>query len=276
MNISERLAVCSWSLQPEDPATLVAAMGRCRMGRTQLWLDPLREGGAWADGFAVLKDAGIEVISGMMTCEGEDYTTLGSIRETGGVVPDAVWPKNLANFEKNLDLAAAQGLGLVTFHAGFIPEEAGDPKRPILMDRMRQVANLCRDRSIRLGLETGQETAATLIELLDELATDNITVNFDPANMILYDKDEPIEALKQLMPYVGQCHAKDAIRTESPGEWGQEVAVGDGQVDWAAFFQVLESAGYDGDVVLEREAGEQRVADVLKGRSHILGVVGEE
>ncbi|MDX1565555.1 MAG: adenosylhomocysteinase, partial [Phycisphaeraceae bacterium] len=105
MNIKEHLAVCSWSLQPEGPADLIEAMGRCDMQRTQLWLDPLRDGGAWENAFQQLAESGIEVISGMMTCVGEDYSSLDSIRRTGGIVPDAHWETNRDHFVKNLDLA---------------------------------------------------------------------------------------------------------------------------------------------------------------------------
>ena len=173
----KRLGVCSWSLQAESAKGLVDLVAECELEAVQLWLDPVREESAWTDTFSRLRDAGIDVLSGMMTCIGEDYSSLEAIQKTGGVVPDESWEQNQANFAENLDLAAAEGVQLVTFHAGFIPEDASDPTRPKLMDRLRSVATMCGDRDLTLGLETGQEDANTLIELLDELAAPNVVVN---------------------------------------------------------------------------------------------------
>jgi sugar phosphate isomerase/epimerase len=98
--------------------------------------------------------------------------------------------------------------------------------------------------------------------LLRKLSRPNLGVNFDPANMILYDKGDPIEAVRVLGPLIRQVHIKDARRTKTPGTWGEEVAAGDGEVDWPAFFATLKALKYNGDFVIEREAGNQRVADI--------------
>ena len=135
-----------------------------------------------------------------MVTVGEDYTTMETIKETGGVVPDATWPENFKHFKDNIQVAKDMGLALVTFHAGFLPHEPSDPNFAKLMDRIRQIGELFGEHGIRLGFETGQETAETLKAFLDQLAMPNVGVNFDPANMILYDKGDPIEALKVLAP----------------------------------------------------------------------------
>jgi sugar phosphate isomerase/epimerase len=83
--------------------------------------------------------------------------------------------------------------------------------------------------------------------------------------MILYDMDEPIEALQKLVSHVRQVHVKDARRTRVKGQWGEEVVVGTGQVDWVAFVRILAEADYEGDYLLEREAGDDRVGDIAKG-----------
>jgi len=95
----------------------------------------------------------------------------------------------------------------------------------------------------------------------------NVGVNFDPANMILYDKGDPIEALKVLAPYLKQCHIKDANRTKETGTWGEEVTAGTGQVDWDGFFKTLAALGYQGDFAIEREAGDQRVVDIIAAKN---------
>jgi sugar phosphate isomerase/epimerase len=93
----------------------------------------------------------------------------------------------------------------------------------------------------------------------------NVAVNFDPANMILYDMDEPIEALRKVAPHVRQVHVKDAKRTTVKGQWGEEVVVGTGQVDWVAFVRILAEADFGGSYIFEREAGDDRVGDIQKG-----------
>ena len=93
----------------------------------------------------------------------------------------------------------------------------------------------------------------------------NVAVNFDPANMLLYDMDDPTEALRQLVPYVQQVHVKDGKRTAVKGQWGDEVVVGMGEVDWVAFVRILAQADFDGSYVFEREAGDDRLGDITQG-----------
>jgi sugar phosphate isomerase/epimerase len=274
-DIAKRLGVCSWSLQPtsaEDFFTKLAATG---LTRTQIALDPIRENakGAWTDFGALCAKRGVTCVSGMIATVGEDYTTLESIRRTGGVVPDATWPETWKNIQANADLAQRMGLPLVTFHAGFLPHEERDPSFATLLARLRQIADLFAAKKIAVGLETGQETADTMAAFLKTLDRANVGVNFDPANMILYDKGDPVAALRTLGPWVKQCHMKDAVRTKTPGTWGEEVRLGTGQVDWKGFFHALDAAGFKGDLNIEREAGDQRVADIRAAREFLERLV---
>ncbi|MCC6271372.1 MAG: sugar phosphate isomerase/epimerase, partial [Microbacteriaceae bacterium] len=235
-----------------------------------LALDPLREDPAgWGRTPELLQQAGISIVSGMFGCVGEDYTTLDTIRVTGGIAPDGTWPQNWKNIQATAQLAQRLGLKLVTFHAGFLPHETGDPNFARLKQRLAQTADIFQIRGIALGLETGQETAAALCAFLRELNKPNVGVNFDPANMILYDKGNPIEALRTLGPWIRQVHIKDARRTKIPGTWGEEVVAGTGEVDWRAFFATLSEVGFTADLCIEREAGLQRVADIRAARKMV-------
>jgi L-ribulose-5-phosphate 3-epimerase len=196
---------------------------------------------------------------------GEDYSTLDSIRRTGGLVPDQTWDQNWREIQESAQIAKKLGLRLVSFHAGFVPHDPADPTRPKLLNRVRQVARVFGDLGLDLAFETGQETAETLRALLTELNLKNVGVNFDPANMILYDKGEPVAALQLLAPWLKHCHIKDATRTRTPGTWGAEVVVGTGEVNWPAFFRTLSELKFDGFCCLEREAGEQRIVDIRAG-----------
>jgi sugar phosphate isomerase/epimerase len=263
INVAPRVAVCSWSLQPSTPAELVSKLTQTGVSRIQLALDPLRENpSVWGDAPAMLQAQGLKVISGMFGCVGEDYSTLETIKATGGVAPDSTWTQNLENARATARIAAGLGLTLVTFHAGFLPHDHHDPVFRRLLERLRSVADIFDAAGLLLGLETGQETAQALAGMLQELGRPNVCVNFDPANMILYDKGDPVEAVATLSPWIRQVHIKDAKRTKVPGTWGEEVPVGTGDVSWTEFFDVLNTKGYGGDLVIEREAGQQRAADI--------------
>jgi sugar phosphate isomerase/epimerase len=266
-NFATRLAVCSWSLQPTNPHELVSKLRQTGINRVQIALDPLRAmSEIWAGTAEIFQDAGISIVSGMFGCVGEDYSTLDTIRATGGIAPDATWEQNLKNIRPTVKLAVELDLKLVTFHAGFLPHDEADPGFSKMIERLTIVAGLFAAENISLGLETGQETAAALATLLKKLDCPNLGVNFDPANMILYDKGDPIAALRVLGPWIQQVHIKDAKRTQVSGTWGEEVPVGTGDVDWPGFFAKLKELRFTGDFVIEREAGTQRVADVCTAR----------
>ena len=194
---NSRIGVCSWSLGPARPPELVSALRRVGFRSVQLALGPVIQAPTiWGSAIRELRREAIEIVSGMMAMAGEDYSTLESIARTGGLRLDETWPANLAHAEAVASLAADEGLDLVTFHGGFIPEDRADPERAKLLERLRAVADIFANRQLRLGFETGQETAQTLVEALDDLGCPNVGVNFDPANMILYGKGDPIEALR--------------------------------------------------------------------------------
>jgi sugar phosphate isomerase/epimerase len=262
-----RLAVCSWSLQPASPEQLIQQLKTIGLDRVQLDLDPFRELPAvWDHAPALFAQAGITPVSGMFRTANEDYTTLETIRLTGGLVPDATWEQNWSNAQATVKIAQRLGLKFVMFHAGFVPHDHQDPVFVKLVDRIRAVARLFAGAGITLGCETGQETGPDLKKFLQHLAEPNVAVNFDPANMILYNNGDPIEALRLVGPQVKSCHLKDAIVTRVPGTWGEEVAVGAGQVDWPAFFQTMAEIRFGGYFCLEREAGNQRLEDIRSGR----------
>lgn len=272
--INERLAVCTWSLQPQSPAELLSHLCALGIPRVQLALDPIVEGGGdWSQCANCLKAEGITVVSGMFGTYGEDYQTLETIKETGGVVPDVHWERNWSHIQKTAALAGEMGLSLVTFHAGFLPHDPSDEAYEKLKGRIERIAGAFAEHGMDVALETGQETAETLKMFLEALDCKNVGVNFDPANMLLYGKGEPIAAMKVLAPWIKQVHIKDAIASTDPGQWGQEVVVGTGQVDWTSFFVTLKEIGFTGNLSIEREAGSQRVADILTAKSYVEGIV---
>ncbi|HUS34865.1 MAG TPA: sugar phosphate isomerase/epimerase family protein [Verrucomicrobiae bacterium] len=270
MTFGNKLAICSWSLQPDSPEALLAKVKEIGIPRLQIALDPFRENPAvWNKFHDLARAQGVTCVSGMFGTLGEDYTTMDSIRKTGGVVPDETWPKNWENIQATAKLAKQMGLRLVTFHAGFLPHEESDPDFQKLLERISNIADLFAQHGLDLGFETGQEEAGTLKTFLQKLGRKNVGVNFDPANMILYDKGNPIEALRTLGPWLKQCHIKDGNKTKKPGDWGEEIPAGTGQVDWKAFFRTLQELRYEGWCCIEREAGTQRVEDIRTARKMV-------
>ena len=271
----DRLAVCTWSLQPNSPADLIEKLKQIAIPRVQLALDPIREKPqVWGNVGEVLRASGFSIVSGMIGFVGEDYTTMETIHATGGVAPDETWDENWENVPKAADIAARLGIKLVTFHAGFLPPEDKDPAYARMHHRLDLIADVFAAKDIDVAFETGQETAAVLLDFLKKLGRRNVGVNFDPANMILYDKGNPIAALRDLGAWLKQVHIKDGTRTKVPGTWGEEVPVGQGDVPWADFFVTLRQLNFDGYCCIEREAGNSRVADIGTAKKVIekLGV----
>lgn len=265
----EQIGVCSWSLKATGPRDLADKVNALGLKRVQLGLTPHREDpGAWEGVQEVLAESGIRIVSGMISTVGEDYTTPETIRRTGGVVPDEHWDENWSLAKVAASTAEAMGLSLVSLHAGFLPHDPVDPSFEKLCRRMADLAGRFAQGGCSLLLETGQETADTLMAFLGEMerrGVTNVGVNFDPANMILYDMGDPIESLRRLVPYVRQVHVKDGKRTAVKGQWGSEVVVGTGEVDWVAFVRILAETDFAASYIFEREAGDDRHGDITQG-----------
>lgn len=270
-----RLGVCAWSLQPRTVEDLISACEQLNLAAVQLPLKVFHRAGLLRSGWneaatlEALAQAGIAVCSGMFGTHGEDYSSLESIRASGGVRSDESWPANAALAVEDAARARRLGLKLVSFHAGFLPEEPGDPLRAVMIDRLRTVIDGFADQGVDVAFETGQETAQTLLGVLDALDRPRVGVNFDPANMILYGKGDPCEALDILAPRVRQLHVKDALPPTSAGAWGTEVVVGTGRVQWEELFAVLAQHDLLIDCLIEREAGHDRPGDVALAASRV-------
>jgi sugar phosphate isomerase/epimerase len=210
--------------------------------------------------------AGFDLTGAMLGFPGEDYTTPQTIQKTGGFGDPATRPERLERFAWALERTLTLGLADLMMHAGFIPEP-GDPDRKPFLDTLGTVSEMAREKGVTVAFETGQETADLLRRTLDDLQCPNLKVNFDPANVLLYDMGDPIRAVEILAPDIRGVHAKDANRPTAPGQWGEEVPLGEGQVDIRRFVQTLRDVGYRGPLCIEREVGtqEQRLADIAHG-----------
>ena len=253
------LAICSWSLRT-DVEGVAAAMRQLGIDRVNLALKPAM--GAGGDEY--LAAVGRQTWTISSTTIGfpqEDYTSLESIRVTGGILPDEHWPQNRGMVVRAAQITAGLGVRYLTMHAGFLEgDEPVHARR--LRDRLRCLADAAAEQSVMLLLETGQETAQCLRTLLEALNHPALGVNFDPANMILYGKGDPVRAVRMLGPWIKHVHVKDALPSPQPGHWGTEVPWGEGQVGGEAFLRALHEIGFAGTLAIEREAGENRLDDM--------------
>ena len=262
------IGVCSWSLQVKSIPELKKLMDQLGIGVVQIACgDPHHA--SWDEGEAMPKAAlaaGFTMTGTMLGFPGEDYTTPQTIQKTGGFGDPATRAERLERFQWALTRTKALGLSDMMLHAGFIPEPKQPDRKPFL-DTLARVSQLAKEKGITIAFETGQETAELLRLTLDELKCPNLKVNFDPANMLLYDKGDPVRAIEILGPDIRSVHVKDANRPTVPGQWGEEVPLGEGQVNIKKFAQKLKSAGYRGPLCIEREVGDQpgRIRDIAHG-----------
>ena len=265
------IGVCSWSLQT-DVDGVAEAMKKIGLNHVHLGIRAAL-GAEGADVLATIQKQDWIISATMIDFPQEDYSTLESIKVTGGVAPDDCWEQNRDLFVGAAEVTEKLGVKYLSMHAGFVDEsDAAYAKK--FYDRIRYLADAAAQKDLILLLETGQESAAELRHFMEELNHPVIGVNFDPANMILYDKGNPIEAVKTLAPWIKHIHIKDATRTKQPGTWGAEVPWGDGEVQPETFLNALSEIGYDGALAIEREAGDNRVGDVQLAAERLSSLNG--
>src|SRR6266567_1257653 len=189
---------------------------------------------------------------------------------TVGLVPRETREARIAHVKKASDFAKQCGIAAVQTHCGFIPENPNDPAYKETVTAMREVAGYCKRNGQNFRYETGQETPITLVRAIQDVGLDNQGVNFDLANLILYGKANPVDAIELLGPYVQGIHAKDGLWPTNPKELGKEVAIGKGKVDFPRIIARLKELNYRGAVTIEREtSGPQQVEDVRAAKVYL-------
>jgi len=194
---------------------------------------------------------------------------------TIGVVPRDTRAARIARMKQASDFAKACGIPAVQSHAGFIPENPNDPLYKETVAAMRDVVEYCRRNAQNFRYETGQETPITLVRAMQDIGLDNQGVNFDLANLILYGKANPVDAIEILAPYVQGIHAKDGLWPTNPRELGKEVPIGKGKVDFPRIIARLKQLNYQGAVTIEREvSGPEQIEDVRAAKVYLEGLIG--
>jgi len=186
--------------------------------------------------------------------EGESYEDIPTVDRTVGLIPEATRDARTTEMKEIADFAKLLKCDVVALHLGVVPHDTTDPLYKVTLEVTRDICNHCKANGQDLHLETGQESADGLLQFISDVGVDNLFVNFDPANMILYGMGEPIEALGKIGSLVHSVHCKDATWSDKPGEtWGAETPLGEGSVGMENYLRKLDEIGYHGPLTIERE-----------------------
>jgi len=209
------------------------------------------------------KEFGVEVSAIWAGYPGDVHWNFIDGPATIGLVPPETRDVRVAALIKGAEFAAKLGVGAAITHAGFIPENPKDPLYAGTVEALAKVARRCKELGIWFCFETGQETPITLLRTMTDIGTGNLGVNLDPANLLMYGKANPIDALDILGPYVKGVHAKDGEYPTEPMHLGVEKPLGQGRVNFPVLISKLKSFGYTGALTIEREiSGDQQIEDI--------------
>ncbi len=195
---------------------------------------------------------------------------------TLGLVPAAYRAERVAALERAGAFARRAALPAVITHLGFVPENPSDPLFAEVVAAVRKVAQHLDGLGLEFWFETGQETPTTLLRLIQAVGTANLGINLDPANLVMYGKGNPIDALSVFGKYVRNIHAKDGLYPTDPMRLGREVKVGEGAVRYPEFVRRLAEIGFDGEFVIEREiTGDQQRRDIADTVTYLKRLLAE-
>jgi sugar phosphate isomerase/epimerase len=195
---------------------------------------------------------------------------------TIGLVPPATRAARIDALRQASDFAKLLGVSQVQTHCGFIPEDPADALYPGTVEAIHTVAQHCHENGQYFLMETGQETPTTVSRMIRDVGLPNLAVGLDTANLILYGKANPVDAVDILGPHVRSIHAKDGKWPTDPSQLGEEVLIGKGLVDFRAVFTRLHRIGYQGAVTIEREtSGPQQIEDVRQEKQYLENILKE-
>ena len=213
-----------------------------------------------------LDTEGMEIVTVFASYLGESYASISTVQKTVGFIPLLTREEREARTYECSDFASELGVSSLATHIGFVPEDRTNPDYIAVREMVRRVCDYCAQNDQIFALETGQEPARTLRDFIADVDRENLGINFDPANMILYGSGEPLEALEIVREHVVTVHCKDAKWPTERGQWGTETPLGKGDVAIDKFLTKLKEIGYWGPLVIEREiTGEKQQVDIRAG-----------
>jgi sugar phosphate isomerase/epimerase len=194
---------------------------------------------------------------------------------TIGLVPHQYREARITRIKQVSDFAKKAGIPGVQTHCGFLPENPNEPLYTEAVNAIRTVAGYCKQNGQTFRCETGQETPITLVRAIKDIGLDNVGVNFDAANLVLYGKANPVDAVEVLGPYIMGVHAKDGLYPTNPRQLGREVPIGEGKVNFPVLIGLLKKAGYTNALTIEREIeGARQTQDILGAKAYLEKLIG--
>ena len=195
---------------------------------------------------------------------------------TLGIVPAAYRMNRMQELLQGVAFAAKIGVSRVATHVGFLPENMNDPQYADIIAALRYLAKRCRELGVCFLFETGQETPVTLLRVIEEIGLDNVGINMDTANLILYGKANSADAITVFGKYVMDTHIKDGLYPVNGRSLGKEVKVGEGMANIPEVVRRLRAAGYEGNYIIEREiSGDQQTKDIQETIVYLQNVLGQ-
>ena len=219
---------------------------------------------------AACRDYGVEVTSIWTHGGGPSVWNFIEGPTTIGLVPEQYRTQRVAALKRGADFAVRVGVSAIITHVGFIPEAPSNPLYGGVLGALREVVEYCKERDITFCFETGQETPITLLRVIEDLGGENLGINLDPANLLMYGKANPVDALDVFGQYVVAVHAKDGEYPTNGRELGVEKPLGEGRVNFPVLIPKLKSLGYTGALTIEREISGPRQIEDIKRAIRIL------
>lgn len=196
---------------------------------------------------------------------------------TLGLVPESYRGIRLQELLEASTFASKIGVTDVITHVGFLPENPNDENYIGVVTALRHLAAVMAERDQYFLFETGQETPVTLLRTIEDIGAKNLGINFDMANLLLYGKANPADALDIFGKYVRNVHCKDGLYPTNGRQLGQEKALGQGRVDLKLILKKLKDIGYDGPLTIEREiSGPQQIHDIKEAQKLLLRLLSDQ
>ncbi len=220
-----------------------------------------------------LKELDLKVVTFFAGFSGADWTDISTIRKTVGFADEERLEERVELSKKVADLAGEIGAEAMAAHIGFIPEDRNSSLYKKMLSATGDVIDHCQKREIYFAFETGQETPEELLAFIQALNRENTRVNFDTANLTLYGKGYPLPGIRVLKDYIISVHAKDGLWPKEKGKLGKEVPLGEGEANIKECVKELIKIGYQGPLIIEREAGEDRIGDILRAKEYLENIM---
>lgn len=230
---------------------------------------------AFADRLKVASEKNRIKISTIVGVPGRSVWNFKEGPATIGLVPEEGREEKIRTYQDMIDFCAMAGVPAMHSHFGFIPEDPSSAVYKEFIDVMKELANYAKERNILIYLETGQETPTTLIRAIRDIGTGNVFINCDLANLVMYGKANPLDAVKQFGSLIKEFHAKDGKYPTDPYELGAEVSIPEGEVDFPAVIAELKKLNFQGSLTIERELGGNQRDYIINTRRYLQGLLDE-